>query len=145
MNKLQAKRLKKNENEGKPSRFKFSPCKMQRPKNLQDLINENNRKTGSKFLSMNNDSDEDYGFDEINPNKKSKTSFQFKSKITKTKKNKGKRGRGVSCKTVEEYLGGAESSDERDFVNSKTTIESNIWIKQRNTSYKFKGGKRQGK
>lgn len=145
MNKLQKKRLKKAGDEGRSSKFKTSPFKIKRPKNLQDLIDEQQQKSGGRFFSVNNDNDEDYEFAEINQNKKSSTSFKIKTKVTKTQKNKGKRRRGKSSKTVEEYLRGADSSDEQDVVNTKTTIKSNIYIEQKNTSYNLKAGRWQKK
>lgn len=142
MNKLSNKRLKKNSGfEGmKVSGFGVSPFKKngERERNLNDLIKDNQKRFGGKFIAMDN-MDSDYDIQEMKPNVKTKTSFVMESKLTKNKKKKG----GNKRQKLEEIFHGMESdSDLPDCVGSKTTIESNIWIKQRNTSYNYKSSRR---
>ena len=130
MSNQHSRRLKKNKGGGKtfsPFKYSITKNKFQRHKNLKDLINERKQQYGEKFISTTLDSDEDYGFAEARQPKKPKKSYNSCAK------SKG-RGKSKKVVTVDDYLNGADSnSDVEECVNSKRLIESNIWIKRRNT------------
>ena len=137
------KRLKKNEFKEKQEqtgRFKITPEKVKtdftRHRKLTDLIKENESKYGKSFNSMN---DCDYDSDDYQvqgfTKAKNHTSIIMKSKTTKSQKAKTKKK-----KTVQDFFDDRIDSEEDNYVKSKTTVESNIWIKRSNTSYKKKKG-----
>ena len=142
MEKISKKRLKKNVSSEKIPTFgqRTSPFKKNadRHKNLSDLIKERKIQYGdTKFWSTNNDSD--YDLHEMDQKGKVKTNMILESKVTKSKKNKPKNKRAK----IKDIIGCSDSDSELpEGVDSKTTIESNIWIKQKNTSYKYKAPKK---
>ena len=143
MDKISKRRLKKDKSTERAHSFvqRSSPFKKtaDRHRNLWDLIKERKIQYGdTKFWSTNNDSD--YDLHELHQSGKNKENLFNGSKINKSKKNKTKNKRAK----IENVFNYSNSDSELpEGVDSKMTIESNIWIKQKNTSYKYKIKKRQ--